>query len=565
MTMFKEVADIKTADELDLPTPKMVYETVVLKPTELQQEMVQALAKRAEWVRQNPSQKHIDNMLLITSDGRKLGLDQRVINPLLPDDESSKVNACTNNIYRIWEDGKEDKLTQLLFCDLSTPKSRAVKQEQKAAKAGNQSINGVELHALEDALPEDVTAPQTPFSVYTDIKSKLIAKGVPEKEIVFIHDANTDARKKELFAQVRSGNVRVLLGSTAKCGAGMNIQDRLVAMHDLDAPWRPGDLRQRSGRIERQGNQNDTAHVYRYVTESTFDAYIWQILEQKQKFISQIMTSKTPVREYEDLDETALSYAEIKALCAGNPKIKERMDLDVEVARLKILKSSHQSSQYRLEDNLLRHYPESITANEGYIKGFNQDIKTLAEHTTKPDEFSPMIIKGDTLIDKDNAGAAILAACKEIKSSDSVEIGTYKGFSMHLSFSAFGSQHTLILKGAMSHSTPLGGDARGNLLRIENTLNVMPERLNAVTVQLENLYNQQTAAKAELGKPFLQERDLKEKTERLAGLDRELNMENHAPSSTIAKSARPSVLDGLKRMPRIAEPKVKNDRIQEVR
>ena len=554
MSMFKEVADIKTADELDLPTPEVVYETVVAKPTEIQQALVQELSERAARIHNDRIDPSIDNMLKVTSDGRKLGLDQRVINPMLPDDESSKVNTCVNNILHIWEDGKDDKLTQLLFCDLSTPKGRP--KADKVAKAGGSAINGVELHALEDALPDDVTAPHAAFSIYEDIREKLIAKGVPAHQVAFIHEANTDTRKKELFAKVRSGDVRVLLGSTAKCGAGMNVQDRLVALHDLDCPWRPGDLTQRSGRIVRQGNENEQVKIFRYVTEDTFDAYLWQTIENKQKFISQIMTSKSPVRSCEDIDEAALSYAEIKALCAGNPLIKEKMDLDIEVARLKLLKANHQSTKYRLEDNLLKHFPESIERHKGYIHGFEQDIVTLAEHTPKtPGELSKddfkITIKGDTLTDKDNAGAAMLEACKEVKNSDPVEIGSYKGFTMFLSYTAFGNEHTLTLKGAMSHTAKLGLDARGNLTRIDNALNNMPQRLQSVQKELENLYNQQAAAKVEVQKPFMQEQELKEKTARLVVLDRELNMSamRSAPSrdtATIAKRERPSILDSLK-------------------
>lgn len=554
MSMFKEVADIKTADELNLPTPEVVYETVVAKPTEIQQELVQELSERAARIHNDRIDPSIDNMLKVTSDGRKLGLDQRVINPMLPDDEGSKVNTCVNNILRIWEDGKDDKLTQLLFCDLSTPKGRP--QADKVAKAGGSAINGVELHALEDALPDDVTAPQAAFSIYEDIREKLIAKGVPAAEVAFIHEANTDTRKKELFAKVRNGDVRVLLGSTAKCGAGMNVQDRLVALHDLDCPWRPGDLTQRSGRIIRQGNNNEQVKIFRYVTEDTFDAYLWQTVENKQKFISQIMTSKSPVRSCEDIDEAALSYAEIKALCAGNPLIKEKMDLDIEVAKLKLLKANHQSTKYRLEDNLLKHFPESIERHKGYIKGFEQDIVTLADHTPKvqselaKDDFK-ITIKGDTLTDKDNAGAAILEACKEVKNSDPVEIGSYKGFTMYLSYTAFGNEHTLTLKGAMSHTAKLGLDARGNLTRIDNALNNMPQRLQSVQKELENLYNQQVAAKVEVQKPFMQEQELKDKTTRLAVLDRELNMSamRSAPSrdtAMVSKQARPSILDSLK-------------------
>lgn len=558
MAMFKEVADIKTADELNLPTPAVVYETVVAKPTEIQQELVQELSERAAKIHNDRIDPSIDNMLKVTSDGRKLGLDQRVINPMLPDDEGSKVNTCVNNILRIWEDGKDEKLTQLLFCDLSTPKGRP--KADKVAKAGGSTINSVELHALEDALPADVTAPEAQFSIYEDIREKLIAKGVPATEVAFIHEANTDTRKKELFAKVRNGDVRVLLGSTAKCGAGMNVQDRLVALHDLDCPWRPGDLTQRSGRIVRQGNSNEQVKIFRYVTEDTFDAYLWQTIENKQKFISQIMTSKSPVRSCEDIDEAALSYAEIKALCAGNPLIKEKMDLDIEVARLKLLKANHQSTKYRLEDNLLKHFPESIERHKGYIKGFEQDIVTLSDHTPKvpqgelsKDDFK-ITIKGDTLTDKDNAGAAILEACKEVKNSDPVEIGSYKGFTMYLSYAAFGNEHTLTLKGAMSHTAKLGLDARGNLTRIDNALNSMPQRLQAVQKELENLYNQQTAAKVEVQKPFMQEQELKEKTARLAVLDKELNMSAMCESSSkdtamVSKQKRPSVLDCLKQPP----------------
>ena len=569
MAMFKEVADIKTADQLDLPTPKVIYETVAVKPTEIQTEMVKELSNRAAEVHANKVDPSIDNMLKITSDGRKLGLDQRIINPLLPDDKSSKVNACVNNIYRIWQEGSADKLTQLVFCDISTPKGKIMPQDQIAAKAGSQTINGIELASLEDILPESVTEPTAIFNVYDDIRNKLVARGMPEHQVAFIHEANTEVRKKELFAKVRSGDVRVLLGSTAKCGAGTNIQDRLVALHDLDCPWRPGDLTQRAGRIERQGNLNEEVGIYRYVTEATFDAYLWQTVENKQKFISQIMTSKSPVRSCEDIDEAALSYAEIKALCAGNPKIKEKMDLDIDVARLKLLKSNHQSSQYRLEDNLLKYFPENIEKNKGYIRGFEQDLQTLKAHIPKDGEFHPMVIKSDSLTDKDNAGAALLEACKEVKGSESVEIGSYRGFSMHLSFDSFNREFQLSLKGAMSHPTKLGMDARGNLIRIDNVLAAMSDRLRAVTDQLENLYNQQSAAKAELGKPFPQEQELKEKTVRLSALDAELNMDagSHATTTdAICKKDRPSILESLKQPPKAGkEQKLKHEKQMEVR
>ncbi len=569
MAMFKEVADIKTADQLDLPTPKVIYETVAVKPTEIQTEMVKELSNRAAEVHANKVDPSIDNMLKITSDGRKLGLDQRIINPLLPDDKASKVNACVNNIYRIWQEGSEDKLTQLVFCDISTPKGKIMPQDQIAAKAASQTINGIELAVLDNCLPDSVTEPIVVFNVYDDIRNKLVAKGMPEHQVAFIHEANTEVRKKELFAKVRSGDVRVLLGSTAKCGAGTNIQDRLVALHDLDCPWRPGDLTQRAGRIERQGNLNEEVGIYRYVTEATFDAYLWQTVENKQKFISQIMTSKSPVRSCEDIDEAALSYAEIKALCAGNPRIKEKMDLDIDVARLKLLKSNHQSSQYRLEDNLLKYFPENIERNKGYIRGFEQDLQTLKAHIPNDGEFHPMVIKCDALTDKDNAGAALLEACKEVKGSEPVEIGRYRGFPMHLSFDSFNREFQLTLKGAMSHPTKLGMDARGNLIRIDNVLAAMPERLRAVTDQLENLYNQQSAAKAELGKPFPQEQDLKEKTVRLSALDTELNMDagGHATTTdAICKKDRPSILESLKQPPKSGkEQKLKHEKQMEAR
>ena len=361
MNLFREVADIKTADQLHLPTPEVEYHNIVAKPTVQQQEMVKALSERASLVHSGSVDPSQDNMLKITSDGRKLGLDQRIISPLLPDEPGTKVNQCVDNIMQIWRDGEADKLTQLVFCDISTPQTRPTK---KAAKA----LDNPTLHALEQAVPLD--APEPAFTVYEDIRQKLIAQGMPAEQIAFIHEANTEVRKKELFSKVRTGQVRVLLGSTAKMGAGTNVQDRLVALHDLDCPWRPGDLAQRKGRIERQGNQNPLVHVYRYVTEGTFDAYLWQTVENKQKFISQIMTSKSPVRSCDDVDETALSFAEIKALCAGDPRIKERMDLDVEVSKLKLMKADHQSKQYRLEDQLLKYFPEEIEKNKGFIAGW---------------------------------------------------------------------------------------------------------------------------------------------------------------------------------------------------
>lgn len=575
MSMFKEVADIKTSEELDLPTPKITYKNVSVEPTQIQEDLVQELSDRASSVHSGKVDSTVDNMLKITGDGRKLGLDQRTINPNFPDEPQTKVNACVNNVFKFWDENKEDKLTQLIFCDISTPKAprKAKSKEKEADTELNVAKNPAqpkgeapEEEEFEEIDFEDMTHQEreellddNPFSVYEDIRAKLIEKGVPPEEIKFIHEAKTEAQKKDLYAKVRSGDVRVMIGSTSKCGAGMNVQDRLVALHDLDAPWRPGDLRQRSGRIERQGNQNEEAFVFRYVTESTFDAYLWQTLQNKQKFISQIMTSKSPVRSCDDLDETELAFAEIKALCAGNPQIKEKMDLEIEVGKLKLMKSSHETNKHRLEDNLLQFYPQKIAENQNYIERFKEDIVTLGENTPKIDPenegeaiFSPMTIKGDVLTDKDNAGAVLLAACKETKSKEPVEIGTYRGFSMHLSVENFGKDHILTLRGAMSHPVTLGSDPKGNLQRIDNALAMVEKRLEAVELQLENLINQQEVAKVEIEKPFPQAEELKEKVARLEVVDKELNMgasKNEKPipeeGEKIAKG-RSSILQALK-------------------
>ncbi len=545
MNLFREAADIKTADQLNLPTPTAIYHTEVTQPTALQQQMVQELSERAAKVHARSVDASTDNMLKITSDGRKLGLDQRVINPDLPDDPNSKVNLCVNNIHRIWQDGQAEKLTQLVFCDLSTPKGKAAQSGRIAAKG----TDSPELHALEAAIDAETEPEEPPFTIYDDIREKLVARGIPREQIAFIHEANTEVRKKELFAKVRSGQVRVLMGSTFKMGAGMNVQDRLVALHDLDCPWRPGDLEQRSGRIIRQGNRNKEVHIYRYVTESTFDAYLWQTVENKQKFISQIMTSKSPVRSCEDIDEAALSYAEIKALCAGDERIREKMDLDVDVARLRLMKANHQSQQYRLEDNILRHFPAQIEENKGFLSGFEADMKTLEAHPHPKDGFAGMEVKGDFLTDKDNAGAAILEAFKDAKGLESVPIGTYRGFSMSLTVENFGKDFILTLKGKMSHRVELGKDARGNLVRIDNALAQMPERLQTVQGRLENVQAQLATAKAELGKPFPQEAELKEKSARLAELNAELNIDDRTPLEQAAENVvakRPSVLGKLK-------------------
>ena len=554
MNLFKEIADIKTADQLHLPTPEVEYHNIVAQPTEHQKEMVKALSERAAKVHGGSIDPREDNMLKITSDGRKLGLDQRIINPLLPDEPGTKVNQCVDNIMQIWRDGQADKLTQLVFCDISTP--QAASPTRKAAKA----LDNPTLHALEDAVP--LPEPEPAFTVYEDIRQKLIAQGMPAEQIAFIHEANTEVRKKELFSKVRTGQVRVLLGSTQKMGAGTNVQDRLVALHDLDCPWRPGDLAQRKGRIERQGNQNEKVHVFRYVTEGTFDAYLWQTVENKQKFISQIMSSKSPVRSCDDVDETALSFAEIKALCAGDPRIKERMDLDVEVSRLKLMKADHQSKQYQMEDNLLKYFPEQIEKHKGFIKGLEADMETLAAHPHPADSFAGMEVRGDTLTDKENAGAALLDACKEVKNAEPVQVGSYRGFAMSVSFDAFRQEYTLQLKGQMTHQATLGADPRGNLTRIDNALAQMPQRLESVKAQLDNLYQQQAAAKEEVGRPFPYEDELREKSARLTELDTLLNIDSKAPGqqeTIVAKSTRPSVLEGLRRPmpPRAADKKSK--------
>ena len=503
MNMFKEVADIKTADQLHLPTPEAHYETVAVKPSEEQQEMMKALSERAALVHSGTVDPTKDNMLRITSDGRKLGLDQRLLNPLLPDFPDSKVNACVQNVLRIWKEGTADRLTQLVFCDLSTPKGKSSTAAQQPAV---------------DNMDTDK------FSVYDDIRAKLLAGGIPAKEIAFIHDADTEVKKKELFAKVRAGQVRVLLGSTAKMGAGTNVQTRLAASHDLDCPWRPGDLEQRAGRIVRQGNQNKDVHIYRYVTESSFDSYLWQTVENKQRFISQIMTSKSPVRSCDDVDEAALSYAEIKALCAGDKRIKEKMDLDIEVAKLRLLKADYQSRHYRLEDQLLKFFPQQVEQDTQVLTGLQKDQATAMENPVPEKHFVGMEIKGKDFADKEAAGEAILAACK-LASSKDVELGHYRGFAMRLTYDSMANRMLMVLQGEMSHFVELGTDARGNILRMDNMLGGIPNRIEAVQAQLENMKQQMEAAKQELVKPFAQEAALKTKSARLAELDAELNME----------------------------------------
>ena len=501
MNFFKEVADIKTADQLDLPTPEVEYHNIVAQPTEIQKELVQTLSKRASKVHSGAVDPKEDNMLKITSDGRKLGLDQRLIDPLLPDAPGTKVNLCVENILKYWREGDADKLTQLVFCDVSTPSERSSHAEESAENP--------------------------PFTnIYDDIRRKLIKGGMPAEQIAFIHDADTEKRKEELFSKMRSGQVRVLIGSTAKMGAGTNVQDKLIASHDLDCPWRPRDLTQRKGRIERQGNTNSKVHVCRYVTEGTFDAYLWQTVENKQKFISQVMTSKSPVRTCDDMDETALSFAEIKALCAGDPRIKERMDLDVEVSKLRLMKADHNSNHYRIQDMILRYYPAKIEEAQAEIRGLEEDMQTLSAHPLPTTEdFVGMEVRGDRLGDKKNAGAALISACQEMVSKDSVRLGSYRGFDVLGAYDTWDRQYRVTLKGHAAHSFTLGADPIGNFTRIENALAKMPDRLSTAKAELVNYRKQLETATAEVEKPWPFEQELADKTARLIELDMALNLD----------------------------------------
>ena len=480
--MFKEVADIKTSDQLHLPVPDAKFETVVAKPSEIQKEMVQELSKRAARIHTGAVDASEDNMLCVTNDGRKIGLDVRLMNPMLPDDPNSKLNTCVQNVLQIWADGKEQKLTQLLFCDLSTPKND-----------GN-------------------------FNVYNDIRKKLVAAGVPESEVEFIHNADTEAKKAALFSKVRSGDVRILLGSTAKMGAGTNVQQRLAAVHHLDVGWKPSDMTQRNGRIIRQGNMNKEVKVFNYVTEGTFDSYLFQTLENKQRFISQIMTSKSPVRSCDDVDEQALSYAEIKALCAGNPLIKEKMDLDVQVAKLKVLKADHQSQKFRLETN-------------AYLAGVKADAEVAAAHPQEKEGFCGIIIKGVTYDEKKTAGERLLLACSELPNSEEKVIGSYRGFELSLRFDTYHSEYQALLKGQRKYPVALGKDPLGCIIRLDNSLNNFPERITSAENELDTLHQQQAAAQIEVEKPFPQEEELAEKSARLAELNAQLDMDekHHEP------------------------------------
>ena len=515
MSMFKEVADIKTSDQLHLPVPEAKFETVVAKPSEIQKEMVQELSKRAAEIHSGAVDASVDNMLCVTNDGRKIGLDVRLMNPMLPDDPNSKLNVCVQNVLKIWEEGKDQKLTQLLFCDLSTPKND-----------GN-------------------------FNVYEDIRKKLIAAGVPENEIEFIHNADTEAKKAALFSKVRSGDVRVLLGSTAKMGAGTNVQQRLVAVHHLDVGWKPSDMTQRNGRIIRQGNMNKEVKVFNYVTEGTFDSYLFQTLENKQRFISQIMTSKSPVRSCDDVDEQALSYAEIKALCAGNPLIKEKMDLDVQVAKLKVLKADHQSQKFRLEDKLLTKFPADIQETNAHIAGLKADAQLAAAHPQGKEEFCGMVIKGVAYDEKKTAGERLVLACSELPNAEEKVIGSYRGFELSLRFDTFRSEYQALLKGQRKYTVSLGTDPLGNIIRLDNSLNSFPERITAAENELATLHQQQAAAQIEVEKPFPQEEELAEKSARLAELNAQLDVDekNHEPEQDEEEQEgaprRPSVLAAL--------------------
>ena len=522
MNMFKEAADIKTSDQLHLPVPEAKFETVVVKPSEIQQDMVKSLSERAAEVHSGAVDPSVDNMLKITSDGRKTGLDQRLMNPLTPDDPDSKLNACVDNVLRIWNETKEDNLTQLIFCDMSTPK-------------GDGS-----------------------FNVYDDIRTKLLAAGVPESEVEFIHNADTEGKKADLFSKVRSGKVRVLLGSTAKMGAGTNVQTLLVAVHHLDVGWRPSDMTQRNGRIIRQGNKNKQVYVYNYVTEGTFDAYLWQTLENKQKFISQIMTSKSPMRSCDDVDEQALSYAEVKALCAGDPRIREKMDLDVQVAKLKVLRSDYQNQKYRLEDKLLKHYPEEIQKAKNRIAALKNDAQIADAHPQDKENFCGMTIKGMVFDEKKAAGERLMLACKEMPNADMMLLGTYRGFELNIRFDSFKNEHQIVLRGELSYPVPLGDDPRGNIVRLDNAIDNFADRIADAENALQNLEQQKQAAEVEVAKPFAQEEELQTKSARLAELDALLNMEHQSsrtePEAEEKPDARPSVLAALEEKADKVEP-----------
>lgn len=488
MTMFKETADIQTADMLNLPKPEAHYEVIKTMPSSEQKEILKALSERADNVRNSDIDPKIDNMLRITGDGRKLALDQRLVNPMLPDNPDSKVNKCVRKIFEIWDNTKENRSAQLVFSDMSTP-------------------NG-----------------KTEFNIYDDIKKKLVALGVPDKEIAFIHDAGSDIQKEKVFSKVRTGEVRILMGSTHKMGAGTNVQNKLIALHDLDVPWRPSDLEQRAGRIVRQGNENSDVYIYRYVTENTFDAYLWQTIENKQKFISQIMTGKTPVRVAEDVDESSLSYAEIKALATGNPMIKEKMDLDNKVTKLKMLEANYRANRYRLEDQITKEYPKEIEKTEKLINAVREDITATEPKKDGDDKFTSIILNGERIEDKKTAGEKLLEVIKNISIYERKEIGKYRNFMIEASYSFMRNEYIFTLKGKAIHSGTFGSSADGNITRLDNVIDKIPESLQRLEEKLEIAKGQLILAKAEFEKPFDMADELKEKSARLAELNRILEM-----------------------------------------
>lgn len=490
MAMFRQVADIQTADMLNLPVPKANYHIVKVPASEIQKQLVQSFAERAEKIHAGLVSSDKDNMLLITNDGRKAALDQRLINPMLPDEPESKVNACVRNVYAIWKRTAEKRSAQMIFCDLSIPKGDGK------------------------------------FNVYDDIREKLIAKGIPPEEIAFIHTADTDAKKKELFAKVRAGQVRVLMGSTFKMGAGTNCQTRLIALHDLDCPWRPSDLEQRAGRIVRQGNLNPEVDIYRYIAEGTFDAYMYQLMESKQRFTGQIMTSKSPVRSAEDVDETVLSYAELKAIASGNPKIIEKMQLDADVAKLRLRKASHLSVRYELEDDLRLTYPKKIAEAETYLAALETDLGTVTEHTEQTENgFSPMTIRGTVYTERKDAGEQILAVTRSMTNPEPKYLGTYRGMEMEIGFDTVAREFFIRCKGKLTHTAQLGKDAGGIIQRIDNSLGGIGKRIAMTQSELAGLHEQVENAKAQLAKPFPDEAELTEKSRRLDELNAELNMD----------------------------------------
>ena len=497
INMFKEVADIKTADMLNLPVPNAHYQNVAVKPSDIQKELVESLGERAQKIRDGTVDPHEDNMLKITNDGRKLALDQRLINELLPENKNSKVNACIKNILKIYHETVEEKSTQLVFCDMSTPRNDA-------------------------------------FNVYDEIRNKLLEEGIPESEIAYIHNAKTDVKKKELFSKVREGKVRILIGSTGKMGAGTNVQERLIAIHDLDCPWRPSDLEQRAGRIVRQGNRNKDVYIYRYVTEGTFDAYLYQLVENKQKFIGQIMTSKSPVRSAEDIDEASLSYAEIKALASGNPKVKEKMELDTKVSKLKLSKANYLSQKYDLEDRIIKYYPQKIKSIKTRIEGLENDIKDL-----KPQkEFQKIKIKDMLIVDKKQAGNAILLACKEYDGQDKKYIGEYRGFDLYIQFNSLSQYYIMSLKKELYYPVELGNDVYGNLTRIDNAIENIPKSLKVEKELLQNTLQQLHNAELEVKKPFEKEDELNNALKKLSKINKELDLDKkeNIPDTSVQKN-----------------------------